>query len=108
MSLGYSFRLGRLQCKVGEGYCLLADDSALAGSQARAIDLVHYMAKTIDAPLPDIVRMATLTPARTLGRENEFGSIAPGKAADFVLFDDNFSVRGVWVAGSLSAEPQMK
>jgi len=99
MPLGYVFQLGRLQCKVGEGFCMLADGSALAGSQARTIDLVRYMIKAVDAPLPEIVRMATLTPARVLGRERDFGSIAAGKSADFVLFDDDFAVKGVWVGG---------
>jgi N-acetylglucosamine-6-phosphate deacetylase len=101
MPLGYSFGLGLLDCKVGEGFCVLADDSALAGSQARTIDLVRYMTKTVDLPLPEVVRMAALTPAHVLGRDEKFGSIAPNKSADFVLFDDDFVVNGVWVNGEL-------
>jgi N-acetylglucosamine-6-phosphate deacetylase len=99
MPLGYSFQLGRLDCKVGQGFCMLADGSALAGSQARAIDLVQYMTKTVEVPLLEVIRMASLTPARILGREERFGSIARNKAADFVLFDDDFVVRDVWVGG---------
>jgi N-acetylglucosamine-6-phosphate deacetylase len=99
MPLGYSFRLGRLECKVAEGFCTLADGSALAGSQARAIDLVRYMTNTVEIPLLEVIRMASLTPARILGREERFGSIARNKAADFVLFDDDFVVRNVWVEG---------
>jgi imidazolonepropionase-like amidohydrolase len=33
----------------------------------------------------EIIRMATLNSARHLGREDEIGSIAPGKIADAVL-----------------------
>jgi N-acetylglucosamine-6-phosphate deacetylase len=97
--LGYEFRLGLLGCKVGPGYGMLADGSALAGSLARTIDLVRQMTKSVGVPLPETVRMASLTPARVLGREKQLGSIAKGKAADFVLFDDEFAVRGVWVGG---------
>ena len=43
--------------------------------------------------------MASLTPARVLGREKQLGSIANDKVADFVLFDDDFAVHGVWVGG---------
>lgn len=99
MPLGYTFRLGRLECRVGQGFCVLADGSALAGSQARTIDLVRYMARTVEIPLPEVIRMATRTPARVLGCEQQFGSIAKNKSADFVLFDDDFVVRGVWVGG---------
>lgn len=99
MPVGYPFRLGLLDCKVGEGFCMLADGSALAGSQARTIDLVRYMVNTVELPLPEVIRMASLTPARVLGSHERFGSIAENKAADFVLFDDDFVVRNVWVNG---------
>jgi N-acetylglucosamine-6-phosphate deacetylase len=99
MPLGYQFRLGRLDCKVSEGFGMLADGSALAGSLARTIDLARFMVKTIGLPLAEAVRMASLTPARALGKEKLVGSIAQGKNADFVLFDDEFKVRAVWVGG---------
>jgi N-acetylglucosamine-6-phosphate deacetylase len=99
MPPGYRFRLGRLDCKVGEGFGMLADGSALAGSLARTIDLVRFMAGAVAVPLVEAVRMASLTPARVLGREKTIGSIAPAKNADFVLFDEEFNVHGVWVGG---------
>jgi N-acetylglucosamine-6-phosphate deacetylase len=102
MPLGYAFRLGRLECKVGEGFCMLADGSALAGSKARMIDLVRYMTKTVEISLPEVIRMASLTPARILGLEDRFGSIAPNKAADFVLFDDDFAVSSAVIRGEAS------
>ena len=98
--LEYAFQLGRLDCKVGPGYGMLADGSALAGSLARTIDLVSQTTKSVGVPLPEAVRMASLTPARVLGRDEHFGSITKGKAADFVLFDDEFTVHSVWVAGA--------
>lgn len=99
MPIGYEFRLGRLDCKVGEGYGMLADGSALAGSMARTIDLVRQVTTSVGVSIPEAVRMASLTPARALGRDGQLGSIAKGKLADFVLFDDEFQVQGVWVGG---------
>jgi imidazolonepropionase-like amidohydrolase len=36
-------------------------------------------------PAPEVLRMATLTAARVMKRDNELGSIAPGKLADMIL-----------------------
>ena len=99
LPVGYEFRLGRLDCKVSDGFGMLADGSALAGSLARTIDLVRFMVQVVGLPLSEVVRMASLTPARVLGKGKLFGSIARAKNADLVLFDDEFKVHGVWVGG---------
>jgi N-acetylglucosamine-6-phosphate deacetylase len=98
---GTRFRLGEMACKVGPGYALLEDGSALAGSLARIIDLVQTMTQQAGVPLYEAVRMASLTPATILGINDRFGSIQPGKTADLVLFDDRFAVQRVWVAGKV-------
>jgi imidazolonepropionase-like amidohydrolase len=38
-------------------------------------------------PAAEVLRMATLTAAQVMKRENELGSIAPGKLADMILVD---------------------
>jgi imidazolonepropionase-like amidohydrolase len=40
-------------------------------------------------PAPEVLRIATLVPARVTKRDPELGSIAPGKLADLVLVDGN-------------------
>jgi len=40
-------------------------------------------------PPAEVLRMATIVPARVMKRERELGSIAPGKLADVVLIDGN-------------------
>lgn len=40
-------------------------------------------------PAPEVLRMATLGAARTMGMDDELGSIEPGKLADLVLVDGN-------------------
>jgi N-acetylglucosamine-6-phosphate deacetylase len=98
---GAKFQLGSVRCKVGPGYCLLEDESALSGSLAQMIDLVRTMTQQGEVRLFDAVRMASLTPATILGIDERFGSIQSGKTADLVLFDDRFAVQRVWIAGTL-------
>ena len=52
-------------------------------------------------PLVDAVLMATLNPARQLGRDGEFGSLEKNKRADLVWFDNRFQVKAVWLDGEL-------
>lgn len=40
-------------------------------------------------PAPDILRAATITPARFCGVDADYGSVAPGKAASLVLLEAN-------------------
>ena len=54
-----------------------------------------------EVSLFNAVRMASLTPATILRIDDRFGSIEPGKTADLVLFDEQFTVRRVWIGGTL-------
>jgi N-acetylglucosamine-6-phosphate deacetylase len=96
---GARFQLGDYRCKVGPGYGVLEDESALAGSLARMIDLVRNMTSMADVPLYEAVRMASLNPAEALGWSDRIGSLEPGKYADLVLFDDQFRVNCTIVSG---------
>jgi N-acetylglucosamine-6-phosphate deacetylase len=49
--------------------------------------------------LADVSRMASLNPARVIGMEHLTGSIAIGKAADLLLLDDSYDLKGVFVDG---------
>ncbi len=99
LPVGSAFALGTVRAKVGERYCLLANGSALAGSATRMMDQVRIMAEQVGVPMHEAVQMATHTPARLIGRDNQLGAIASGHAADLVRFDANFQVRDVWVGG---------
>jgi N-acetylglucosamine-6-phosphate deacetylase len=101
LPVGSKFMLGKLHCKVAEGYCALADGSALAGSATRLVDQVRIMATSVGVPLVDAFRMASHTPAKLLGVADRYGVIAPGHAADFVRLDSKFQVHDVWVSGKI-------
>jgi N-acetylglucosamine-6-phosphate deacetylase len=104
MPVGTRFHIGGANAplaRVTPQAALLADGSALAGSTLTMMEAVRRAVQLGDIPLVDAVRMATLTPARQLGREDELGSLRVGRRADLVWFDRQFRVRAVWLDGDL-------
>ena len=95
---GTEFTLSGRRCVVGDGVCLLADRSALAGSASRMIDLVKVMVNQIGVPLHEAVAMATANPARALGL-NTKGRLKVGADADFVILSRDLEVRRTLIGG---------
>jgi N-acetylglucosamine-6-phosphate deacetylase len=54
-----------------------------------------------DIPLTEAVRMITSTPARILGVSERKGSLAAGKDADIVIFDDDIRIATTIVKGKV-------
>jgi N-acetylglucosamine-6-phosphate deacetylase len=78
---------------------LMPDGKSLASS-VRGMDfMVRHMHKVAGVDLPTAVRMASLTPARVIGMEQEFGSLEVGKRADLLLLDAELNIDAVWVGG---------
>ncbi len=98
---GTKFTLLGVEARTTEHVAEMVDGTALAGSTLTMIEGVRRVHQHAGTPLVEAVRMATLNPARQLGREKEFGSIAVGKRADLVWFDEKFQVRGVWLDGEM-------
>jgi N-acetylglucosamine-6-phosphate deacetylase len=68
------------------------------GSSSVGMDhMVRTMKAATGAPLWEVVRMASLTPAERLGIASEVGSLEQGKRADLVLFSKTLSVKKVWL-----------
>jgi N-acetylglucosamine-6-phosphate deacetylase len=95
---GTHFDLAGHDCVVEGGVCWLADRSALAGSAARMIDLVHTLVRSVGVPLHEAVGMATRNPARALHAVAK-GRIEVGADADLVVFSPEFQVVRTFVAG---------
>ena len=49
--------------------------------------------------LPDVIRMASLTPAERTGIARETGSLEKGKRADIILLSKKLEVRRTFVSG---------
>ncbi len=84
---------------IEDGVCKLMDRSAFAGSIATADRLVRVAVKEAGIPLSDAIRMMTETPARIMGLSDK-GTIASGKDADFVVFDDDIRIKHVFARGT--------
>jgi N-acetylglucosamine-6-phosphate deacetylase len=59
------------------------------------------MNRLADIPLAEAVKMMTLTPARILGLDNRIGSIAPGKDADIIIFDEHVKMKLIMIKGKI-------
>ncbi|MCW8313396.1 N-acetylglucosamine-6-phosphate deacetylase [Sphingobacterium sp. InxBP1] len=86
---------------VEDGVAKLPDRSSFAGSVATADRLIRTMINQGGASLVEAVQMMTVNPARVLGRDHEIGSIAVGKTADLVLFDENIQIQSAFVSGEI-------
>lgn len=76
-------------------------EGPMAGSSLTMVKAVKNMVGMAGIPLHEAVRMASLNPARLLGRENYKGTLAPGMDADIVLLDSSFNVRLTMVCGEI-------
>jgi N-acetylglucosamine-6-phosphate deacetylase len=78
----------------------LPDRSSFAGSVATADRLVRNMVTLAGADLTEAVQMITTTPARIMGIHDKKGSLAIGKDADIVIFDEQITIKATIVNGT--------
>jgi N-acetylglucosamine-6-phosphate deacetylase len=93
------YRLGSLNVTVRGGLAVLSGTETIAGStltQDRALRIAIEQVKLAPA---EAVEALTLTPARVLGLEKQFGYLKPGYVADAVMLDHEWRVVSVWGAG---------
>ena len=100
--------LGSLRCGqrviIEDGVAKMPDRQAFAGSVCTTDRLVRNMVKMAGASLPDAIEMMTATPAHIIGKSHVTGTVAPGRKADLVLFDEDIQVHQVWTDGILRYE----
>ncbi|MFO1440938.1 MAG: N-acetylglucosamine-6-phosphate deacetylase [Verrucomicrobiaceae bacterium] len=73
--------------------------ASLASSIVGMDHMVRQMKRDTSASLPEVVRMASLTPAELTGIAKHTGSLEAGKNADVVLLSRKLEVRRVFIAG---------
>ena len=89
------YTLGGLDVKVVGNHATLVSDGALAGSVTNLADCMRTVVKKMGIPLETAIACATINPAKSLGIEDIYGSIAPGKKANIVLLDGNLELKMV-------------
>ncbi len=75
------------------------DGSALASAVVGMDHMLRTMHTATKAPLPQLVRMATLTPAERTGIDSTCGSLTVGKQADLVVLSPTLIAKKTFIAG---------
>jgi N-acetylglucosamine-6-phosphate deacetylase len=94
------YRLGGLDVEVTAGVARLVQGGSIAGSTLTLDVAVRRGVQSVGMELVDAVAAASVVPARWIGRDHEFGSIAVGRAGDVVVMDAGLAVQAVMVGGS--------
>ena len=87
------YTLGGLDVKVVGKCATLVLDGAIAGSATNLADCMRTVVKEMGIPLETAVACATINPAKSLGIDDQYGSIKAGKKADLVLLKDNLDLQ---------------
>ena len=89
------YTLGGLDVKVVGRLATLVSDGAIAGSATNLMDCMRTVVKKMELPLETAVACATINPARSLGVEEQYGSLEAGKKAHVVLLDQDLELKAV-------------
>ena len=97
MPEGTKFQLGGQDAWLREGVARLGDGTIACS----ATNLWTCLKNTISWGVPEeeALRAATFNPAKAIGADLEIGSIAEGKMADFIVTDEAYSAKRVFIAG---------
>ncbi len=94
---GTEFELGGQMATLIDGVARLSDGT-IACSAANLWQCLSN-AVTFGVRAEDAIRAATYNPACALGVQEHVGSIAEGKCADFVVCDERYQLKQVYLAG---------
>ncbi|MFE7812595.1 N-acetylglucosamine-6-phosphate deacetylase [Streptomyces sp. NPDC057433] len=99
------YMLGPLEVEVANGVARLVEGGSIAGSTL-TLDRALKRAVTVDGlPVEHAVAALSANPARLLGMDDRIGSLEPGKDADLVVLDADFTLKGVMRQGEWVLSP---
>jgi N-acetylglucosamine-6-phosphate deacetylase len=96
---GTRLTTGNVACEVKDGVAMLMDHTAFAGSTTLLNQMIPVLTEVVGIPLPEAIRMVSLTPASVIGYDATLGSLEPGKRADIAIFNDDFSAWRTMIGG---------
>jgi N-acetylglucosamine-6-phosphate deacetylase len=87
-----------------EGTRLTLEDETLAGSNTTLLESIHFLVRVVGIELGAALEMATLTPARLLKINNQYGRIAPKFKASLLHLSSDLETKQTWIDG-VPSEP---
>lgn len=87
---------------IKDGQCV-DEHGTLGGSALTMIEGVRYLVNTVGLSLSEALRMASLNPARAIGKEQDLGAIGPGMVANLVLLSSELKVLNTLVNGEFTS-----
>lgn len=94
------FELGGLPVWVRDGQARL-EEGNLAGSTLTMDQAVGNMVNGVGVPLAEALRMASLSPAQSVGLDTRKGKLEHGYDADIVVLDQDLTVQMTMVGGRI-------
>ncbi|MGL4367454.1 MAG: N-acetylglucosamine-6-phosphate deacetylase [Brevinemataceae bacterium] len=96
------FEFGGRRIAHKDGKCF-ASDGTLSGAATLMDECVRNVIEHLDISEEEAFRMASLYPARAIGKDDEYGYIKPGYYANITVLDEDFFVKGVVANGQYTA-----
>jgi N-acetylglucosamine-6-phosphate deacetylase len=93
------YELGGKNVTVRAGAATI-DNGSLAGSTTPLIDCLRN-AVGFGVPVETVIKAATINPAKSVGLDDEIGSLEEGKRADMLIIDKNLSLKNVILGGKI-------
>ncbi|WIF94134.1 N-acetylglucosamine-6-phosphate deacetylase [Caminicella sporogenes] len=94
------YELGGQKVIVKDGQARL-ENNTLAGSVLTMNSAVKNFMEHTDINIQNVIKLATINPARVIGIDDKKGSLHEGKDADIVVFDKNFDIYLTVVEGNI-------
>lgn len=92
------FEFGGRKIYHRDGKCV-AEDGTLAGVAVLLDQCFRNLVNHVNVPLEEALRMASLYPARSIRKDDEYGYLKAGYKANITILDDELNVCGVVANG---------
>lgn len=84
------------------------ETGSLAGSTLQLVHGVKNLRAWTQLPLHEVWHRASLSPAKSLNKDDKLGSIAPGKLADYVVLNNQLEVHAAAIEGEVKYQQEYK
>lgn len=93
------YTLGGQDVKVVGKLATLVSDGAIAGSATNLMDCIRTAVNEMGIPFESAVACSTINAAKSVGLDDKYGSITPGKVGNVVLLNKDLSLNKVILNG---------